>query len=85
MNPDTRLSIRHLDVLCRALNGYCYTKSNGDFVFNPLKPNERFVFKSKQEALKVLLALINQQAILPDRVLRATTARTNKTCFIWKA
>ena len=87
LNPETRLSLRHLDVLCRELNGYCWAGYKSFVVKLRTRAYEyqEFRYASKQEALKVLLALVNQQAILPDRVLRATTARTNKTCFVWKA
>ena len=87
INPETRLSLRHLDVLCRALNGYCWDGYSGFEVRLKTRAYEyqEFRYAGKQEALKVLLALVNQQAILPDRVLQATTARTNKTCFVWKA
>ena len=87
LNPETRLSQTHLNVLARALNGYCWEGYEGFVVRLKTKAYEyqEFRYASKQEALKVLLALVNQQAILPDQALRATTARTNKTCFVFKA
>lgn len=87
LNPETKVSQTHLDVLARALGGYCWAGYKSFVVKLKTRAYEYqdFRYASKQEALKALLALINQQAILPDRVLRATTARTNKTCFVWKA
>lgn len=87
INPETRLSQTHLDVLASALNGYGWSGHFGVVFRARTRAYEyqEFRYASKKEALKALLALVNQQAILPDRVLRATTARTNKTCFIWKA